>query len=874
MGEKASSDRLEGITDLTPKDRDKLPLVGREEILEELKGRLDEAVEGRSQYVLVQGEAGIGKSRLIRTVIDICGEKECAILRSRCTFGAVGEPFQPIREALGEHLADAGDKGATALTSVAPMGMIGMGMAGAGMGAGSAEEGPKEAGEGKGNAANGETDKEEENNAPVGLLPMGAAGSLDTGEVRDTLKVLDDSTVARGRDRIFDQVTEVLEELSVRSPVVMILEDLQWAPAGTLQLLRHMMRTVSTQRFLFIGTSRSEEFAGDTGEERPPFYAFIEEPETQETLKVLSLKRLDRDQSRELISLLFGGRDPPDHFVDWIQENTDGNPLFIEEIIDNLTSEGLIDQSNFRWFRELDISDIHMPSSLKEVVLRRIRNLDPMSRKVLQIASVLGRLFDFRVLEQVAENTEDELFDALDQLLEEKLIFEDSQSEQEIYRFDNVIIQEMAYSELNRSRKRRLHSRAGEVIEMLYRDNIAAAVYDLARHFYKGQNYERSAYYLLRAGSYTTELFAFHEAAGYYRQGLDALEHLPRTKDNLQMKMEVINRLGNISILGGEWKDSLEYNTQLIELAREMEDVLRLAEGHRHIAEIHRQRGLWDKAVEHYQKALEISSGIGELFGIFEAQKGLGHVHWRMGEMDQAIGHFKTILSSAEEIHDYFMVASVYIDLGNVYNYQDQYDKARQYYQDAIDTLEEMGEQSELARAYNNLGDVLMKLEQWDKALECFSSSREYAEGSGNLLMAAWSKFNAAECHLYKGDTASARTLCDEAYPDLEKLDNKVGMGAVHRIRGMTAFEEGDIEAGDMHFGRAMDIYGSLKSPAEEGETHFQQARYLMKAGLNDRATAAFRSAEKLFSKIGASTRLASVKEALETLQGAQGPAP
>jgi DNA-binding SARP family transcriptional activator len=315
------------------------------------------------------------------------------------------------------------------------------------------------------------------------------------------------------RLRFFDAVAALLGEAGAQAPLVLVFDDLHWADRPTLQLLRHLVRAPQPHRALLLGTYREAEL-----EPGHALHELIADVRRDGMLRHVGLTGLAESEVAELVSELgVPGAEPS--FVHALHGETDGNPFFIEEVVRHLRDGD----------RELSagvsLADAGVPDGVREVTARRLRRLDAESRQALQVAAVVGREFDYDVLQAVAPLEEEALISALEEGVEARVLREAGRVGR--YAFTHALVRATLYDGLSQLRRARLHGRVGEAIERLRSADLDPHLPQLAYHFAQAapvEQPERAIDYALAAARRADRQLAWEEAAQHYRAALRARE--------------------------------------------------------------------------------------------------------------------------------------------------------------------------------------------------------------------------------------------------------------------------------------------------------------------------------------------------------------
>ena len=315
------------------------------------------------------------------------------------------------------------------------------------------------------------------------------------------------------RMRFFDAVAALLGEAGAHAPLVLVFDDLHWADRPTLQLLRHLIRSPQPRRAMLLGTYRETEL--ETGH---PLLELIGDVRREGLLKRVDLGGLAEPEVAELVAEL-GVPDPAPSFVQALHGETEGNPFFIEEVVRHVRGSGRALQA------DISLTEAGVPDGVREVTARRLRRLDAESRQALRVAAVIGREFDYDVLEAVAPIHDDALIAALEEGVEARVLRETGRVGR--YAFTHALVRATLYDGLSQLRRARLHGRVGEAIVRLRTLDLDPHLPQLAYHFAQAapvEQPERAIDYALAAARRADRLLAWEEAAQHYRAALRARE--------------------------------------------------------------------------------------------------------------------------------------------------------------------------------------------------------------------------------------------------------------------------------------------------------------------------------------------------------------
>jgi class 3 adenylate cyclase len=471
-------------------ERGVLPLVGREEELELLLRRWRRAKAGESQVVLLSGEAGIGKSRIVRALQDrLAAEPEPhAQVRYFCSPHHQDSALHPIIVRL-EHEA------------------------------GFARDDAPEVRRGKLEALLAAAAAPEEE---VALLA--AMLSLPPGE-RDQLAAM---SPQRRKEKTLAALLARVERLAERQPVLIVFEDLHWVDPTSLELLKLQIERWRDLAVLVVITARPE-FA-------PPWLGSAR-------VTTIALARLDAGQVGALVERVADGRKLPPEVLRQIIERTDGTPLFAEELTKSVLESGLLRPQNGHYVLDGPLPPRAIPTTLHDSLMARLDRL-AWARDVAQIGAALGREFSYELLRAVVALPDERLQSALRDLVHSGLIFARGAQPAATYTFKHALVQDAAYQSMLTSRRVQLHARIVDVLEPAFPELVDAEPETLARHLTVAALPQRAIPYWLAAGRRALQRGAHQEAIGHLQAGIALLDGVADKAERVRFEIDLQAALG------------------------------------------------------------------------------------------------------------------------------------------------------------------------------------------------------------------------------------------------------------------------------------------------------------------------------------------
>jgi len=673
---------------------------GREEELAVMGAAWQRARTGSRQVMLVAGEAGIGKTRIIGEFARRCLSAATTLV-GHCDEEAL-TPYQPLVEALTQLLDRFSD----------------------------AELAQQ--------MRDGDLTPE-----VARLVPNLTAGlpELDSGAVVDP---------ESERFRLFQAVDRLFSSAAKRTPLLILLDDLHWADKSSLLLLRHLARGAPSTAMLLIGTYRGD------GVERTPLGALLADLQRDQGAARLTLRGLTVEDAGRLVEAITGRR-PARAFMKSLTSETSGNPFFIREVVQHLKDAGELDQVDGSK-PALHTARTFVPESVKEVINQRLVRLSEQCKRALSLASVLGREFRLDVLARVGAFNEDDLLDALEAAQAAGLIAEEH-GVQGRFSFSHALIREVLYEKLSETRRIRLHSRIGEVLENSSPAD-AVPLADLAYHFVQAASlngYERAVDYATRAAREATESLAHEEAAHFYELALRALAYRAATREIDDLRADLHAKRGNALASVGNWpaaKEAFQAALEFLDssrLKRRAELLLKLGMVHFWLLDVAALRPL-------VTEALSLAEQVARKDLAAEALGWLGRAAQADGNLEAAMEVDRRALAMPGAC---MTGALVYSPL-TLY-LAGELRSALKLSRKILDESRSSGESGALIYALTHCGLALAATGQYSEAAATFDEAREFARSCGAFPLVARATAMSAGWCLDVFDFAKAEALQCEA---------------------------------------------------------------------------------------------------------------
>jgi DNA-binding CsgD family transcriptional regulator len=600
-------------------------LVGRAAHVAAFAGVLERAAGGAGGVVLVSGEAGIGKSRLVATAAGEARERGFLVLQGTCFEADRSLPYAPLLDlARTFALAHSPAVARHVLEPAAP--------------------------------------------ELLALAPDLAAVFPDRVEGARSDADLDEQRVAHAAARMFAR-------LAGTQPLLVVLEDVHWADRSSYDLILHLARLIPAHPIVLAVTYRSDEVG-------PQLARCLAGLDRVRTAAELALARLTRDEVAAMVeAILGGGAAARVGLVERIHRWTDGNPFFVEEVLGSLAAAGRLGDDAGA---PLDVLErVPVPRSATDAVRRRLDRLDEPTRRVAAVAAVAGRRFDFAVLRELTGHDAAGLLRHIERLIEEQLVVEEST---ERFAFRHALTREAVYAGLLARERAALHGRVAAAIEAVHGADAGARVEDLAHHTFEAGEWARALEFGRRAGERALAVHAPAEALAHLVRALEAarragvepsaalhlargrawetLGELDRARADFDAALGRARAAGDrraewdaLVAIGRVWASRDYARTAILfrealALARGLEDRVLVARSLNRVGNWHLNVDEPHAALRHHAEALAIFEATGDRRGIAETVDLIALAHYNSGEPAAAAAHYERAIALFRELDD------------------------------------------------------------------------------------------------------------------------------------------------------------------------------------------------------------------------------
>lgn len=755
--------------------------VGREFELARLQGLLMRTLQGQGRLVFIGGAAGMGKSRLVREL-----RLRAQLQRVFVTEGAAEEharaPYYPWITILRQLVVFQLGRDAELVRAHAP--------------------------------------------SLVRLMPA----------LRDVLPETQDLPAASDRASLVQSVVRFI--LATGHPLLIILEDLHYVDTESLELLRVLGEQVQESTVMVCALFRDE----DVGEGHP-LRSFLQQariisrrresrhsstPSTvvgEQPWDVLRLEPLDDEATADLVRSMLGVRELPAGLLERVLLEAGGNPLFIESLMHSLVDEDLLVYDGTTWRVNLD-AFTHIPTSIQEVVTRRLQRLDAQTLDVLQWAAVMGLWIDLEHLSAATDMPPEQVFIHITQAAQQHVLVSDEQAGVTSYRFATDQMRAAMYDRLSEEERRYRHRRVADTLRATHPEDEVAEL--LVWHYERAGDRDALLTYARLAADKVRQVYANQSAADYYTRALAALPeehdlrleyelragradayrlmgmtqaqqadlqamaHMAAQLDDVHLKVEVVTRqvrlanaLGNLNEARAAAQEALALAQQVGDQKLEASSLIALGDALFSLGEHQQAQGYYERAITLYRSVVEDKPNLAR------ALLDLGNIHRRAGHLEEAGAMIREALALFREVGDRQGESDAYNALGIL---SSDYAEQRLYYEHSLAISRAIGNRSGMARTYNNLGLIYAGLGLYTRAREYLEQAVQIQRDLHARASLTYTLESLGRVYLDTGDYLQAQQVFEEGRALAMDVGDRwtesiywMGLGRVALMRGNLA---------------------------------------------------------------------------------------
>ncbi len=715
--------------------------VGRKNEKEALSAFLTE-LDGAIGAAAVEGNVGIGKTRLVKEVLNTISGRE--ILWSDCLAFFEAIPYYPIREIIKYKMERQGHR----IIEDIPLAY----------------------------------------RVEIGKLIPEIMEEV-RGRVNEIGLVLD-------KYRLYESIRRIIEIGNKKK--IIVIDNMQWSDRESTESIQYLLRALQDYpiRFLFLYRQEEKTLALEN---------FTSSISRDVNVRKIFLNSLGAEEIKEMLNLILG-ESPSDELLEYIKQESGGNPLYIEEVIKGLGDAGYLKLEIDRWQFEKPKAQV-IPKTVEDITERKYQSLGKEHKEILEIASTVG-WFDVDILKIITGYNEGHIIGVLDKIKRaglvrehgERIEFQDELSRNTIYQKNVAGI-----------KGRMLHKKIGEILEERHKGKEQEIIEELAYHFYLGGDKDKGVHYSIEAGDRTREKYANNSALRYYTWAEELLRN-ERTSETRAIWIDCLIKRASVFMFTGDNESALKDLETALAVAREIGDRKREAEISTRKISIYINVFQHIKAIAEARDCLEIYEQLDDKLGIARLLSAIGNARGFLGEHKKAFKNYKDALRKCREAGDKHFEARILNNIGLAYMNLGDDMRALQYYQEASKLKDQTRDKYLEGAVLNNIGLINMNSLEYSKALKNYSDSLKIFKEIGNRYGEALVLNNIGIIYENWGEYTKGLKFSEDSLKIANVTENKYCETLALNNIGTIYMDVGDYDRARRYLNDALNLAENMKS--------------------------------------------------------------
>lgn len=776
--------------------------AGRNAQQKELQSLLDEAKKGRGKFVVVTGEAGIGKTALVKRFVAENQNEQISVIFEDFGKAQIFEPYLPF------------------IRIIDKLGQIGI----------------------------ASVLQEERRFETQPSFEIESLYSLQSQHGLMQQKLL-----------------TFFLEAAKQKPLLMVFSNVHLAPVTSWKFIHYLGENLKQNRILVVATLRQEGRV-IRGGKLPVYADVLQRMNREGLLHKIQLGRLSEKNIRRLLLAVFPRKDFSSQFFAWISEISGGNPSLIIKLINRCLETGIIFEREDVWFNRHDIEKdtlLKLVSDKSEISAGKKlwKSLCEAQKSLLQFAVLLDSAFDHHILCAVTGRSRVQILKDLVFLKDNNILYE---SEDGKYSLKYPTLLSVILETISAEEKQRRHQSIAREIEASGFLSPSEKIFRLAYHYSQTDDVCAAFKYLRRASEISVENFAFMEAKEFLEKALSLRNALPEDIERGEIVQMLIWACWLDRILG-YWDDSNKHAEAALELLkgesdRRLKSQLLIQQGFTYF-----RLNDWYKARDCFERCLQDKQTLGKVDEAM-ATYGLGNVYFELTDYEKSSKYFEKALEFADKLQDKQLMANVFNNLGALENIRSHRMKAIALYSKSIPLFKSLGDNFGLARIYHNIGMTYADENNWQRANEFYGQSLIVSDVMGLVPLKSITFLNRAMALVKLKKIDEAREYNFKAFRLLEQLKDELGVAEFHKIQGVIEREEGNFAMSEVEFAKAIEKFSANENRLGVAESCYERALLFLNLQKQEAAVADLQKALEIYDGLQVTEKSEQIRRLLEEI--------
>ena len=748
--------------------------IGREKELNKLVNTYSQAAHGHGKTIILMGEAGVGKSTLAQHFESYVRQQQAWVLNGACLYQEGMDAYLPFIDAIRSFFS-----------------------------------------------YDSHSLPEQERAGLKQTIRQKAPLLLEFTERFTTTLGSKPTTVENGEidnGNLNEAISSLLSIVASLRPIVLVIDDLQWADEASLRLFHYLSRYVVKHRILLMGISRTDRYDLMPNGKPGILVDVLARIRREGNFEQINLSRLQREDCNQLVDKTFAPNLFTDDFYASVFVETRGNPFFLTETLKQLQENGSLFFKEGTWYNTREALKVEIPNRVEDVFIRRLSGLNSEDQEVLQVAAVQGYKFDPSLVAKLLDIPKIRVLKILQRIEQDIQIIA---STEHGFQFEHPMLRDLLYNDVPVALRREYHSMIATELEGIYGSEFGALAGDVAQHFRRSGNHLKAIPLLLQAGMRAFGLSAYREASLYFEDLLDSVassrQPLPESDSTLDMYF----RLGVCYEECGNREKALSAYSDLLKFAEKAGDIRRQTDALLRIGRIQTKSGEWRMALEQYDRCLQLVSQHHIPNVISRVNNHIGIIHFHKGEFDEALKFFNKSIDTVDCEKGELDQAHALTNIGVIANIRGEHKAAMENYQRALEIYKRQGNrQQDEARIHHNLGMTYADMGECDAALGAFTHCLRLADEVQDRQLHAQTYLNMGKTLVRQNRLDEAQLYVEKALKIFKITDDKLNVAEAYHVFGLVWSDKGDLTSAEKYFKQSIRINQQLEYQEGLAETY------------------------------------------------------
>jgi predicted ATPase/class 3 adenylate cyclase len=594
---------------------------------------------------------------------------------------------------------------------------------------------------------------------------------------------VDDVSPEFWKSRLIDAALTIITVIAKKAPTIYLLEDLHWADPSFVELFRNTILQIRQPAIILCV-------------HRPAFTLFTSQQiDTVANIHhEIRLQDLSPSEAQDVLESLLKTETIPSDLRQFVQDKAEGNPFYLEEMVNSLIESEILKQDNGGWRITRPISESDISSTIHGVISDRLDRLERETKRILQEASVIGRTFLYVILKRITELKHgiDQYLRGLEQL---DLIRTRTPQPELEYIFKHALTQEVVYNGLLKKERREIHERIGQVMEQLFKNRLSKFYETLSYHFKQGQSVLKAVHYLIMSGEKSLKHYSVEEAHQYYKEAFDLIANkTSKSKEEQKILIEILNKWSLVFYYRGDFKELTELFTEHEDVAVSLDDKGKLGMFYVWLGFAHIFRENFKESYKYLRKALELGEKLQNQELIGHACSWLTFNCWDLGLLNEGITYGEKAYKISKILKtNHFLYYKPLLGMSQLFWLMGESKKNFEIGRNLLEYGNRHSNIRCLVTGHISNGYGHLTVGDFTSAIECFQKAIEVAK---DPFYSQMPRYLLASSYLQNGQFHKAGDLLQEVASYSKNFGCEYFGTPVEALLGATLIAEGEISRG------------------------------------------------------------------------------